>query len=143
MRTNGRTDQPTDKPTNGQTNIISYRGATSRLKTFDFAKADYDGLRKMIGDVDWTDAFKSRSVEDSWALFKNESSGFVADCISLKARRSGSKPPWMNRDVLRLVRQKRRLWKSAKSNSSLDRMEANKAMEKKVKKKDIKSKTSI
>jgi hypothetical protein len=29
-------DRPTDRPTNGRTNIVSYRGATSRLKTYFF-----------------------------------------------------------------------------------------------------------
>jgi hypothetical protein len=53
----------------------------------------------------------------------------VDDHVPLKPRGVSGRPPWMNRNILREVRKKRRLWKKSKDENS----EEYKTQEKKVK----------
>jgi hypothetical protein len=47
----------------------------------------------------------------SWDIFKGVLKEETDRCVPKKKRRVGSKPVWMNKNILRLIRKKRRLWR--------------------------------
>ena len=54
-------------------------------------------------------AFLDKSGPEQWQLDKLNQ--VIESNVPKKVRRKGSKPLWMKRNVLRLIRKKRRLWK--------------------------------
>ena len=75
----------------------------------DYAKADFSKLRDFMS-IDWASELSEVGANDGWTLFKNKLSISMEDCIPLKTRRANNKPLWMNQNIMRLIRKKRRLW---------------------------------
>ena len=77
----------------------------------DYSKADYGRMRELLSDLDWYEELGGLGTEDSWNKFKAKLNKVVDDCVPKKIRRSGDKKPlWMQQNVLRLIRKKRRVW---------------------------------
>ena len=81
----------------------------------DWSKADYDALREAFEAVDWEDEFKDKKGEECMDLFYSVIQRVTDECIPKKLRRAGSRPIWMNKNILRLIRKKKRLWKAYSS----------------------------
>ena len=77
----------------------------------DWAKADIPNLRKRLNEVDWREEFDGLSTDSMWDKFKEKLSQAQDEFVPKKTRRSGSRPIWMTRSVMRIIRKKRRLWK--------------------------------
>ena len=77
----------------------------------DYNNADFGRMRELLTGVDWESRFRGFNAEESWKKFKDKVSSSVDACIPKKKRRNGSKPLWMQRNVMRVIRKKRRLWK--------------------------------
>ena len=83
-------------------------------KVPDLAKADFDGLKKEL-NIDWDKEFATLSAEDMWTLLKGKINTAVEDFIPFKLRRSSHRPLWMNKNIMRIIRKKRRLWNHYKT----------------------------
>ena len=93
---------------------------TSTEKVPDYAKADFVKMKNYVSSVDWVARFEHFDTFQCWDLFKETLSDAIKDCIPLKDRRTPNKPLWMNRNIMRLIRKKRRLWnwyKTTKDNT--------------------------
>jgi hypothetical protein len=78
----------------------------------DWSKADMGKLREAIQEVDWAREFESMSGTQSMEKFYTVLDREVEKFVPKKMRRKGNKPLWMNKNILRMIRKKRRLWKS-------------------------------
>ena len=76
----------------------------------DYAKADFDKLKDCLASVNWEQEMTLLGAQDSWDFFKKHLSKAIEECIPLKARRVANRPLWMNRNIMRLIRKKRRMW---------------------------------
>ena len=81
----------------------------STEKVPDYAKADFNMLKDNM-NIDWNTEIANLSAEDSWCIFKRKLAKSIEACIPLKTRRTSNRPLWMNRNIMRLIRKKRRLW---------------------------------
>ena len=77
----------------------------------DYSKADFDKLRDITSSIAWSDDLNPLSASEAWDVFKNKLCTAVEECIPLRNRRSAGRPLWMNQNILRVIRKKRRLWK--------------------------------
>ena len=77
----------------------------------DWTKANFEAMEKEIGEMDWDLAFQNMSGPEQWQVFKEKLNSVIDSNVPKKIRRKGNKPLWMKRNVLRLIRKKRRLWK--------------------------------
>ena len=77
----------------------------------DYKKADFSTMREKMSAIDWKKELDSLNASDGWEYFKQTVSSTVASCIPMKKRRNSSKPLWMQRNTMRIIRKKRRLWK--------------------------------
>ena len=75
----------------------------------DYGKADFAKLRDCMS-IDWSSELKDIGAQDGWLVFKNKLTVAMKECIPMKTRRSGNKLLWMNPNIMRLIRKKRRLW---------------------------------
>ena len=78
----------------------------------DWTKADIKGIHDAIEALDWEAELEGKSGIEKWEVVKRVIQEETDRCVPKKMRRVGSKPLWMNRNVLRLIRKKRRMWKA-------------------------------
>ena len=76
-----------------------------------YKKADFAAMRERISVIDWTAELSVKDASSSWQYFKETVTSVVDACVPMKQRRNYSRPLWMQRNALRMVRKKRRLWK--------------------------------
>ena len=77
----------------------------------DYAKADFQKLRDFLDKIYWFEELGGRSYQDAWDHFSETIDKATADCIPTRLHRCCNRPLWMNRNMLRMIRKKRRLWK--------------------------------
>ena len=97
----------------------------------DWSKADIDKLKELL-DIDWGKEMKDMDTETSWKFFQKRLDIAVEATVPMKLRRSNNKPPWMNKNILRTVRKKRRLWNIYKETENYQRYLDYKKLEKSV-----------
>ena len=77
----------------------------------DYGKADFRGMREKLDAIDWKSYLSDFNTEDSWMLLKGKVTELIEESVPKKLRRNNSKPLWMQRNVMRVLRKKKRLWK--------------------------------
>ena len=116
---------------------------TSSVPRFNHRKADFKKLCAMFRDIRWHDYFRNEDVNGCWTKFKEKYYEVVQCCSPLgNSRRKKNSPPWMTNNLLKLLRQKRKLWKTYKSNNTSESLNEYKKLRQKLKKQILKSKLS-
>ena len=64
-----------------------------------------------LADVDWHTELQNKVTLDTWKLIQDKIFSVVDSSIPEKRRRINNKLLWMNRNIMRTIRKKRRLWK--------------------------------
>lgn len=82
----------------------------STEQVLDYGKADFTKLKDCMSSVDWQSELSELGAQDGWTLFKTKLHQSMNECIPTKTRRADNKPLWMNRNIMRQIRKKRRLW---------------------------------
>ena len=116
----------------------------SSHERFNHRRADYNKLRKLFKECDWKTELSSNDVEACWARFKVIYNNTVQQCIPIdKADKKKKKPPWLTKDLLKLVRQKQKAWKQHRSSRSAETWDEVKKMTKLLKKRVQKAKLNF
>jgi hypothetical protein len=68
-------------------------------------------LRTAIDETDWVAELEGKSGLEAWECLKKKIEFETERCVPKKLRRVANRPAWMNKNILRLIRKKRRLWK--------------------------------
>ena len=77
----------------------------------DWTKADMEGIKQAFASMDWEDALKDKCGVEAWDFLKEMIEVETEKHVPKKRRRVGSRPIWMNKNILKLIRKKRRLWR--------------------------------
>ena len=93
-------------------------------------------LKEALSNIDWDNKFEGKTGVGSWDIFKEILKEETDRCVPKKKRRINSKPIWMNPNILRLIRKKRRLWKwyTREGGKDYESFEAYKKVQAEVKK---------
>jgi hypothetical protein len=113
--------------------------------------ADWQSIRAGISNTVWPTATDNTTVEEFWQKIR-ERVKELTDTYVPESKIRSHKASWMTRELLQLIRRKRRLWKRAKHGQQLDEYEtvskdlknriraAKRSMEKKLAKADARNK---
>ncbi len=85
--------------------------------------------------MDWRTQLDGRTVEEGWRFFRQKLSETVEKNVPKSGGRTKLKNPWMTREILRLIRRKKRKWKEVKNSTSAEEMKQYKQLEKETSKK--------
>ena len=118
----------------------SNEGKNVRLN---YRKADFDKLRKMFRECDWRQVLSGDDVNVCWTRFTDVYNTVIGQCIPFYHAKRKNNPPWMSRDLLTLVRQKRKLWKKCKSNPCVQNWNDFKTISSNLKKRIRKAKLNL
>ena len=97
----------------------------------DWRNADFQGLRSNL-DIDWLDCLSNMRTLESWDTFKKLVKEAEEKSVPKKRRRVGSRPLWMQQNVMRIIRKKKRLWKTYKESKDYKEYLAYKKVEREV-----------
>ena len=78
-------------------------------------KADWDGLKRCVTEADMVTRMEGATAEQAWEIFKTSINTAVDEFVPKRPRRTGNKPAWINRDIIRALRRKRRIWQKEKN----------------------------
>ncbi len=72
-------------------------------------------MRQQLTEVDLTTKMVEGTAQEAWELLKTEIREAVKKYVPTRLRRPRNRPNWMNRDILRALRRKRRVWRREKN----------------------------
>ena len=88
-------------------------------KVYSHGKADFHGLRTTLSCIPWGACFSANDVNSSVESFQDLLFAAVNQHIPQIKLRRHSRPPWIDNDVMKLVRKKKSLWRCLKNNSDV------------------------
>jgi hypothetical protein len=95
-----------------------------------WGKANMDAIKDDLDGIDWKQEMGQRTVDEAWNFLTTRLQETIDRNVPKGQHRTKFKHPWMNREILRLVRKKRRAWRNYKFTASLEDREAYKRIEK-------------
>ena len=115
--------------------LTTLEGTVSRNTTLeevpDWRKADLQLLRQEL-DIDWN--FDGLNTLEAWDMVKKEIHRAEDKCVPKKRRRVNCRPLWMQQNIMRVIRKKKRLWATYKKSKQYDEYLAYKRVERETKK---------
>ena len=77
-------------------------------------RGDFKKLRSIFEECDWRQELSSDDMETCWSKFKSIYKDAVYRCIPFSKKKGRKKPPWLSKELLKLIEEKRRAWKNHK-----------------------------
>ncbi|XP_071842675.1 uncharacterized protein, partial [Apostichopus japonicus] len=85
-----------------------------------YKQGDFEQLNTLLHVSPWDMVVNDHDVESSWNGFLDLRSAAVRDSIPTKMTHNRGKSPWINGDLAKLLKKKRRLFKNTKQSNSVD-----------------------
>jgi hypothetical protein len=99
---------------------------------YNWKRADMPAIRSELEGKDWERELSRKTMEEGWTWFREQLQSVVEKYVPKSSSRTKLKNPWMTREILRLIRKKRKVWKKAKYSSLAEDMAEYKRIEKEV-----------
>ena len=90
----------------------------SQRSVYQYDKADFDGLRNTLSHILWDSFISYEDVDSTTANFQDLVLVAADQHVPKMKLRRNSRPPWIAKYVLRLIRKKKALWKRLKASAS-------------------------
>ncbi|CAM4488283.1 unnamed protein product [Lepidochelys kempii] len=96
--------------------LMQGRKVSSRIRTLDFRKADFDSLRERMARIPWGTNLKGKGVQESWLYFKESLLRLQGQTIPMSRKNSkyGRRPAWLNSEILADLKHKKEAYKKCK-----------------------------
>ena len=86
-------------------------------------------MREDLADTDWYSLLKDQNTEEAWESIKGRLTNLTAKFVPLRKRRPPDRPIWMNKEILKAMGRKKRLWrKLRRGDNSTEYNEAEKKL---------------
>ena len=95
----------------------------------DWRKADLQLLREELTRVNFQEKMRNLDALQSWECVKEAIRKVEDKCVPKKKRRISNRPLWMQQNVMRTIRKKRRLWATYQKSKDYDEYLAYKRVE--------------
>lgn len=97
-----------------------------------WSRADWDEMRKMLRQNERFQSKTQYSINEEWINFTENLDKIISKNVPTARIKSKQQPKWMNRDLLRLIREKRNAWRSFKNYGTIESSEKYKKLEREV-----------
>ena len=85
---------------------------SSKEEVPDWEKADLQGMREKLETFEWEEEFAQLRGTECMERLYEVLDKVTREFVPSKHRRTGRRPMWMNANIMRMLRRKRRLWKA-------------------------------
>ena len=79
-----------------------------KKRTKNWSKADSEGIRNYLGEIDWHQLLQCECIEENWHKFCQTLGDAVNKFVPTSSQKSDDKPKWLNREIIKLVRRKKK-----------------------------------
>ena len=100
----------------------------------DYARGDFIEMRRCMMNIQWAQELENLGVEESWRFIKGKLTKLVEALVPMKKKRSAGAPPWLDRDVKKAIREKKKAWNIWKKSGNLEEKREYRMWETKTKK---------
>ena len=114
--------------------LLDVSSEQSSDKVCDFGRGDYIEMRRRMGNIRWEHELANLGVEQCWAFIKRELVDMTEALVPMKKKKSDRAPPWLDGEVKRAIREKRKAWNKWKRMGGEEEKKAYKMWETKTKK---------
>ena len=106
----------------------------------DWKSANFEEFNEYLQSINWQSELLTMTTEEAWTYFRRITDTGSDRYIPKKRHKKGKSHPWVNREILRKIRRKRKCWRKFKNDHSAENFDAYKNAEKEVKKATQKAK---
>jgi hypothetical protein len=97
----------------------------------DWGKFDFQEMNRRMEAINWEGLVGKLGLESMYTFYE-EINRVVEDCVLKRRRRQGSKPVWMSKEMMRMIRKKRRMWKAFQETKQYQKWQEFKKVQKEV-----------
>ena len=95
--------------------VVKLTKKTCKVKRSNWSKAHIGGLCNYLGEINWQSILTNKPVEEAWYNFKTTLNDATAKFVPSSTMRTANSPKWLTRDIVKLIRKKKRAWKLTKT----------------------------
>ncbi len=106
-------------------------------------RADRASMQAELVSENWSEKIANQNTEEAWQSIKTKLTQLEHQHVPRRPWRGLKRPPWMNTELLRMIRQKRKLWSKYKKQNNNETWTKYKEVEKSVSKKIKKAKRDL
>ena len=116
-------------------NISPYQNRVSKKEVYAFSKADWSYLRALFDKSPWELTITDEDINKNWESCKDIFFAAVNDCVPKYSQRRKVNAPWISKELIKLCRKKRNLYKRPKIPNCVEHWEAYKKLNNSLKRK--------
>ena len=75
-----------------------------------FRKAKWDLINNDLSKIKWDEVLNGKEINEMWETFRNTIHSLVDKHVPITSRKNRNKPLWMKKNVMRIIRKKKKLW---------------------------------
>ena len=98
-----------------------------------YGRGDYVEMRRRMANIQWAQELENLGVEESWSFIKRQVTQLTEALVPMKRKRSARAPPWMDSEVRKAIREKKKAWNKWKSTGEEEKRREYKGWESKTK----------
>ena len=103
-----------------------YNNNASNEVIFLYKRGDFDKLRTILSEIQWSSILQGKNVDEAWEIFTTILNSAVKSCVPVTKRRSwnDNKPKWWNSQInAKLTPKKRAYLRFQATNNESDKVE--------------------
>ena len=101
-------------------NVKKTRPKNAQRKVCCYKSGDFNGLRETLRTLPWDLVTSDTSIDTSLDKFQDMLFRAIDHRITQRTLKRRSRPPWIDNEIMKLIRKKKKLWKRLKTNGSAD-----------------------
>jgi hypothetical protein len=96
--------------------IVECEPSTSKEEgvRYNWSRANNTAIEQDLTKIKWKEELSKRSVEEGWRFLRKALDDTIAKNVPSSRQSVTFHHPWMTREILKLIRKKRRKWRLAK-----------------------------
>ena len=86
-------------------------------------RADWEGMKNLLQQTGWSEMLRRGTVNGAWEVLTEKLNEAVEEFVPSVQVKKKNRPKWLDKELLRLIRQKKRAWKTFKNHGTQDNLE--------------------
>ena len=97
-------------PLTFKSHVKKTRSRNAQRKVYCYRSGDFHGLRETLRTLPWDLVTSDTSIDTSLDKFQDMSFRAIDHHIPQRTLKRRSKPPWIDNEIMKLIRKKKKLW---------------------------------
>ena len=123
--------------------LVDCKDNGEHIRRPDWRRANYEGMKLELELINWQQALAAITVNGAWLRFKKIVEDLTERYVPVTTFRSKFKPKWLTKEVVKLLKQKKNAWRTARLYRNKETLARYEQLERDVKTKIRKAKRNM